>query len=133
MPMMDVSVALTNPYTLDFFMVKRRLETVSSSGYSTTSENVTDVVRGVVHPAGKQDLERLPEDQRQAKTIAVITRFALRGSSQQNGQNYQPDLVVWQGNNFVVVDIEDYSQYGPGFIRALCSLTDMTANAPETK
>lgn len=133
MPMMDISVALTNPYTLDVFDVLRREEQVGTKGSVIVLPTTIKAVPGVVHPAGAQDLERLSDDQRARKTIAVITKFALRGDSQEDGQNYQPDYVVWQGNNYVVMDVEDYSQYGPGFIKVLASITDMVATAPETK
>jgi galactose-6-phosphate isomerase len=131
-PMMDVSVALTNPYTLDSFSVLRRPENINTYGEGSTADTTIDGLYGVIYPEGNQGLERLAEEQRQLKVIAVITKFALRGSSKQSGQNYQPDTVIWNGNNFVVENVEDYSRYGPGFIKATCTIIDMITEAPST-
>ena len=54
------------------------------------------------------------------KTITVITRFALRGDSETAGTDYAPDIVHWQGDNFVVVD----SRTGvPSVPASLCHLS----------
>jgi hypothetical protein len=134
MPQLDVSLALTNPYTLDTFSVLRRADTSNSFGEATLSTTTFNNVRGVVYPEGDNRLQRLRDIQLQAKAICVITRFALRGSSKDGtGQNFQPDIVVWNGNNFIVELVDDYSQYAAGFIMATCVMTDLNPQPALTR
>lgn len=130
MSMVDVSAALTNPYTLDKFNVQRRAVSNNNYGEPTITPTVINNVRGVVYPASPNDLKRLPEAQIMAQTIVVITRFALRGASKDSqAQEWEPDVVVWGGDNFLVIATNDYSQAGRGFIYAICSSMD-TMDAP---
>lgn len=133
MPMLDVRVALTNPYTLDTFSVSRRQETVNSFGESTQAPTLFNGINGVVYPEGDENLDRRDAPQLQAKTIVVITRFALRGASVDGaGASWQPDVIVWSGSNYVVDRVEDYSRYAAGFIKVSASLLDSTAPPPTT-
>lgn len=132
--MLDVSVALTNPYTLDTFTIQRRVENVSSTGLGVLSPTVFQGIRGVVHPAGDNDLSRLPDEEQQSKSIVVITRFALRGSTQDGvPQNWKPDIVQWNNNNFLVRHVDDYSKYARGFIYTICVMQDMIAQPGVTR
>ena len=133
MPMIDVSPCLTDPYLMDTFQVVRRSETVDPYGEAVLTPAPAVNSFGVVYWATPADLRRLPDNQIADKAITCITRYALRSASQVGGQVYQPDLIVWHGNNFVVVHVEDYSAYGPGFIFAIATMMDITANAPVTQ
>lgn len=131
MPMLDVSSALTSPYLMDVFDVIRRFETVGSNGRSVITNITFHTIGGVVYPEGDNRLRRDAERQTQGKGIMVVTRFALRGSSvDSTAQNYQPDFVVWHGNNFVLDEIKDYSAYGPGFVQAHGCMIDAVAQPP---
>jgi galactose-6-phosphate isomerase len=126
MTMLDVSVALTNPYTIDQFTVQRRADTVSNFGESTLTLQQLGTQYGVITPAGNNDLLRLPDEQRMKKSIVVFTSFKLRGACKDGvAQAFQPDIVVWSGNNFLVLDLEDYSHYGPGYVKAVCVMIDL--------
>jgi galactose-6-phosphate isomerase len=50
------------------------------------------------------------------KDIVVHTTFRLRGPT----RGFQPDVVIWNGNRYVVRDIRDWTQFGVGYIRAEC-------------
>ena len=66
-----------------------------------------------------------------AKTIRVMTAFMLRGpSTDRTAQNFQPDLVIWRGNAYVVRTLEDFSQFGAGMVIAECSSINYVDNAP---
>jgi len=133
MPMLDVSIALTSPYLVDTFSVQRRQETVGTNGRSIITPLVFNVVSGVVFASGASKLRRGSDDDEQDKTITIITRFALRGTSLDGAaQSYKPDIVTWHGNQFIVDDIKDFTGYGPGFIEAECCLYDTTAQ-PSTE
>lgn len=134
MPLINVTAALTSPMLVDRFTIVRRQETVDEYGESTISETTITPCYGTVQSAGANDLERLPDEQRQGKHISIVTKFRLRGEA----TGYQPDIIQWPISNgganadsFVVVSIDDYSQHGPGFIQAIAKSIDLTDNAPE--
>jgi len=124
--MLDVSAALQNPYTLDSFSVLRRKQFVNNFGQTKIESERFDGVRGVVYPEGLNDLSRRAEVQTNAKSIVVITKFGLRSESKTVDQcEYQPDVVVWNGSNFLVVRVEDYSKYARGFIKVAATSIDI--------
>lgn len=129
MTWMDMSDALLEPAFQSSFDVQRRADDVDVHGRTQISWTTTPGVPGVVYPSGKNDLERLPDYQRAGKTISVITKFRLQGPS----QDLQPDYVIWPsqtGDPYVVAHLEDYSQYGAGFILAICSTVELLPQPP---
>lgn len=133
MPMIDISVALTSVMLVDRFTVLRRAETVNQFGESTVTTSMITPCYGTVQSAGANDLQRLPDDQRQGKHISIVTKFMLRGET----TGYQPDIVRWPISNggvnadsFVVVSVDDYSQHGPGFLQVIAKSIDLTDNPP---
>jgi hypothetical protein len=130
MPMLDFSEVLTDPMLLDSFSVTRRQETVNNLGLSTITPTPIAGLSGIVFPSDENDLKRFPDLQLQAKCITVITSFALRGESQASGSEFQPDVVVWNGDNFLVRHIEDFSNYAAGFIKAICTSIDLVDQPP---
>ena len=68
------------------------------------------------------------------KTIVVITRFALRGESNDvtDDKGYQPDTVRWNGSYFLVTHVEDYGNFASGFVKCSCTETNMVGQAPRT-
>lgn len=133
MPMLDVSVALTNFYTVDTFSVIRRTEVVNGFGVSTVTPATTSGLYGVLYPSNEDDLKRFPDLQIQSKAITVITRFALRGEAETEGTEFQPDIVAWGGDNFVVRAMDDWSQYAAGFILAICTSINLVDQPPTTE
>jgi hypothetical protein len=134
MPMLDVSVALTNPYTLDTVVVLRRKQGVNNFGETKTEVSIIENVKAIVFPASKNDLDREPDAQINAKSIVLISRFALRGESETvDGVSYQPDVVQWRGDQFLVVTVEDYSAYGNGFVKMTANSIDIQDRQPMPK
>lgn len=115
MALLDVSEVLTDPDLADSFIVNRRAESVNQNGRMTMNVQPFEAV-GVVCAASPNDLKRLPEDQRTQRAISVTTTFRLRASA----PGYQPDLVLWDGNFFIVADLQPYTNYGAGFVQAIC-------------
>ncbi|HVI10226.1 MAG TPA: hypothetical protein VND65_18190 [Candidatus Binatia bacterium] len=135
MPMLDVSVALTNPYTLDSFNVHRRKQTINEFGETTISDKVFAGVAGIVHPEGGNDLARRPEAQIQTKSLTVYTRFGLRSESEdcEDNSQYQPDLIEWRGDFFLVIHVEDWSQFARGYVKVTATSIDMVDQPPTPK
>lgn len=134
-PTLDMRVALTNPMTLDKFNVLRRSQSISDSGRVNLTVTPFNNVRGIVTPSlSMKDLQRMTDAQIQSKAIAIVTRFALRGESEDSGhQDFQPDIVFWNNNNFLIILVEDYSNYAAGFVRAIGTLLDIKAVPEVTK
>lgn len=132
MPLIDVTQVLLDPVVAgEAFEVVRREEVVNAYG-----ESVLTTIRlpatGSVQPTGANSLTRLDAFQTQAKTLRVITTFRLRGASKEraSGDSYQPDLVYWRGDYFIVTELEDFTQYGAGMVQANCTSTDFVDDAP---
>jgi hypothetical protein len=133
MPMINITAALTSPMLADSFSVIRRTQTVGSNGRATMAQQTISNLSGPVYPSDDNDLKRLADEQITGKAITVITRFALYGEVEVAGTQYQPDIVVWRGDNFLVKHLEDWSNYGPGFVLAICTSIDVVDQPPATE
>jgi hypothetical protein len=119
MPHLDVSVVLLNPQFAERFTVLRRTETVSAFGKSTITPQELSAI-GVITAGPDDSLTREADYQAMAKSIIVVTRFPLRGPS----PGFQPDMILWHGDRFVVNLLDDYAGYGPGFVQAQADSID---------
>lgn len=124
MPDLDVSDVLLDPSLADRFVVKRRPTGTNSHGRVETQPEIIPRVLGVVTVASPTDLERLDDNQRMGRNLSVVTKFRLRGPA----QGFQPDIVLWYGNDYVVKDVQPYPQYGAGFIQAIVGSMDSMDN-----
>ena len=61
------------------------------------------------------------------RAFDLITAFRLRAQSQDS----LPDLVSWRGDSYLVQTIEDYTNYGRGFVQAYCTSEDLQDAAPQ--
>lgn len=125
MAFLDVTSILLDPDLTDIFTVRRRQEIVDNHGRSTIQETLFAGQIGVITSSNPNDLERPEEYEAFTRSISVVCRFRLRGET----VGYQPDVVVWHGNNYVVKHIDLYPQFGAGFIQADCESMDRQDNA----
>jgi hypothetical protein len=116
MPTLDVSDIPTCAEFGDRFDVIRRPEAISQSGRSVVSQ-VTATAYGTIYPTGDNSLQRQADYELGRKTLTCVTPYRL----QQVAPGYQPDLVLYRGNQYVVSGIEDFSQYGAGIVVAQLS------------
>jgi hypothetical protein len=119
MPDLDLTEAVTEPLFQDHFTVLRREETVGDNGVGTLV-TTSFSTNGVVVPAGEDEVVRTPEDETAHKAINIVTQFALRGAV----QGYQPDLIFWHDDCFIVMRLDDYSGFGGGWVSAMALLYD---------
>jgi hypothetical protein len=132
MPEIDLSwVALDSYLAGEAFQVERRVQTVNSYGEVGITTTVLDGIGGI-SPTGSNSMVREDAFQSKSKTIRVITTFPLRGPSIASGQDFQPDIVLWAGDRYVVVSINDYTHYGVGFVEAECTNMNFTEQATAT-
>lgn len=100
-------------------VITRAKRTVNTSGM-TVDAPYTIVTYGSVTPASGTDLQQFPEEQRLLAHILVIVPVMLVALSYTNA----PDLVVYNGQNYRVMTVQDYSLFGGGFYVGTCQLTD---------
>ena len=131
MPEIDVNDIVSDPFIAgEGFWVYRRLETVSSHGRVELRGSWLPA-EGSITPTGDNSLVRQEAFQTQANTIQVVTNFRLRGPSRTSkGKSYQPDLVYWESDFYVVSNLEDYSKYGAGIMVAECTSIQLTDQPP---
>ena len=123
MPLDIATDCVLDPMLADKFNVIRRAETVDAHGRSTTVNTAFPNVVGVVNMAEDEQLLRqeFPEMQYATRVISIVCKFRLQTAV----RGYQPDLVVWRGNSYVVRAVDPYPQYGNGFYEATASAIDL--------
>jgi hypothetical protein len=86
---------------------------------------------GSIGPAGAGFLSRLAEQQFQGKSLSIVSTFLLRGAAKfVGGLSFQPDLVLWKSNYYIVQEVTDYSQFGTGMVQANCVTFDYVDAPP---
>lgn len=120
MPFLDVSNVVLDPMFASAVSVLRRREVVTTKGRVTVSTTTFPRVVGVLTMASPNDLKRLDDQQRTLRTISFVTKFPLRATA----KGYQPDLIQWFGDNFIVQLLEPYPRFGAGFYQAIATSID---------
>lgn len=115
--MISVAELMTDPDLVEPVTRIQRIQTVNSYGETTITESSSQI-QAVVTSPGKTGVVRLEDAQTYQDTIKVTTSAPLNGASV--GQ--QPDLIVWNGQTYVVQLTNDYQS--SGFTRAICKLVD---------
>lgn len=127
MPLLDVSELALDPDFADTFTVTRRVESFDHGRLVPMPTDYPNVI-GVVCMAGPNDLKRLPEGQYSGKIISIVSTFRLMLSGQVGGTTYQPDVITWHGSKYLVIWVDDYTQFGGGQIEAMAE--SMTTQDP---
>lgn len=132
MPEIDVASEVLNDGIVaatSFVVLRRRSWTDNNGLQRNTVRRVRAI--GSVTPSGDGSVDRQDAEQSQNKTLEVITQFFLRAvTSDANDAQWQPDLVLWQQDTFIVWSLDDYSQFGKGFVRATCVSYDFKSQPP---
>lgn len=117
---------MLDPDTADTFTVLQRTDNVNVKGRSVIQATKITGQLGIFCTASRNDLERLDDEQRMGRHMSVVTKFRLQGPS----PNRQPDIVQWNGSDFVVQFVDLYTNYGPGFIQAIIGSIDSIDPSP---
>lgn len=122
MPLLDVSDILFDPDFCEAAAISC-LHVSDGTGNNGRAQPVETpfTITGNVQPGDGDSLQLLPEAERVAGSIVVFTPDRLNVATP--GQ--AADVVLWQGNRYMVRTIADYSNYGAGYIEALCILEAM--------
>lgn len=132
MPDIDVSDLLSDPDFAETLTIMRRLQVIDTvTGISSAESNlILPRPFGVVLPQPDLPIQRGPDQQALPRLIEVHTKYRLRSASIEDDVTYLPDFIVWNGDNFYVNRVYDYSRFGRGFIQADCSSQPTVATAP---
>lgn len=86
----------------------RILSLVSDASVTTESIQAT----GNIQPAQPEDLQQLPEEQRHETVIVIRSTFNFRLASEENGVQYLPDEVEYNGNRWKVTRVDQWAAWG---------------------
>ena len=118
MPFLDVSEILSDPDLSDTFDVTRSTQTVNSNGLASVTQATTTGIAGVVTFDKNYVLQRQAQGSHIEGAIIIHTTFRLT-----NGTGAaDADIVTWNGRQYTVVMVSDWSRYGAGFVSATCDL-----------
>jgi hypothetical protein len=137
MPTLDVSDLLTDDLFTETVTVLRREQIIDpATGRTTTNVKPYYNVPASIQPKdtaiGGNFIERGPGGIYRGSNLNIYTGFRLRSVSQEGSAvQYQPDLVIWNGDAFSVALTNDWSHYGAGFMHAELESTEMIDWAPD--
>lgn len=130
MPVLDVTEILGDPDFAQQIMVRRGVLTEDDNGRGSMSYPPDVSTSAVVVPASGYDLMRLPDAERNEEHIRVYTQFPL---SIGQGPSQTADLIIFHGKQYVVTQLDDYTDFGAGFVSALCAMRSLENEpTPET-
>jgi hypothetical protein len=124
MPLLDVSEILLDPDFVDSLVCARQTQTVDDNGIATDSA-VSTPFYGVVTNNTGDLLMRLAEGSRINGSITVHSRFLL----QAGGDGQDADIVTWNGRQYTVTNVGDWSRFGIGFTAANCELIPLSGGS----
>ena len=121
-PLLDVSELLTDPdFVTTGIICTRNAQTVGENGIAVNAQTTTRFSGVVTNDKGDL-LERMAAGERIKGNITIHTRFQLRDG----GAGYSADIVTWNGSQYTVSMVLDWSTYGRGFIVATCDLLPLS-------
>ena len=119
-PTLDVNRVLLDAHFRTTVTLCRRAVTIDVHGRTAVTETTTPI-GAVVRPATEQDLERLPEGDRDRGYIKVLSESEMTAGT----EAVQPDEIIWSGSRWVVKTVDSW-MYGRCFWSAICELKAVT-------
>lgn len=109
---------------MDTFTMRRQEQTLVLGRTQITNVD-TPGVFGVITTAGKNDLDRLPQGTTFTTGISIVTQTRLHaaGWDPTTSKEYQPDLVYWNDEWYLVIHVDRYGHVGSGFWQVLAEST----------
>lgn len=127
MPFLDVSDILSDPDFADTTLVCRRnRQGRDDDGFSTNIPAEDIPFSGVVTVDRSLEARRMEAGQTIGGAILIVTRFRLT----QGNEDYDADVVTYQGRRYRVTFVDPYTAYGAGFVQAHCELVDFNGGQP---
>ena len=125
MPSLDVNIVLFDPDLADMFDVRRNSESVGQDGRAVKTPELHEGLYGIIkHDDG--ETSRADDAMRTTESISIITAFSLRDAR----YGFQPDVVIWHGEEFLVKRVTPARQFGEGFTKATAVSFRAITNPP---
>jgi hypothetical protein len=125
----DVTELFVDPDFVDTFNVWRMLQRTNEQGWNEVQQALIENIVGVVQPAGMHALQRLPDGINVTGAIEIFTMYPLTNGSQQP-RGTGADEIEWNNTRYAVQEIMPWTNWGTGWIRAVCTLVDTNQGAP---
>jgi hypothetical protein len=117
MPLLDPSTdVIGDPNLFDLFNVRRQVVQMEA-GRTKHVDELIEAQSGIIGPVGYNRNTRTKSSARSVSNWLVITRFRLR----KQAAGILPDIVLYADMELLVVDVNDYARFGPGWVEATCS------------
>lgn len=121
MATLDVSRVINDPRFFDRGLVcNRNTQTINDKGRAVNTPASTPFSAIVTANDGLK-LDRMPDGSIVSGAINVVTRFRLT----QGIRASDADEITWRGNKYTVMTVKDYSHFGRGFVKAVCTLKSL--------
>lgn len=127
---LDVTRVLKAPQFKDVIDVIRNAESVDENGMIQIANITYPNISAVVTQSSGDIGRREQAGQRVEGTIMVYTMFHLSEGKDLGGVTMVADIVVYDGVQYTVKQVNDYSRWGKGFVAALCSLIPLNPVGP---
>ncbi|TXH35301.1 MAG: hypothetical protein E6Q98_16040 [Rhodospirillaceae bacterium] len=124
MALLDVTDVLTDPDFTSTIRIARSTESIGETGRAVIAQQVIDNILAVVTPGQGTKSETLADLMRVQGVVTVHTQFRL-SDGRPDGK---PDVVTWSGADYIVLSVNDFSQFGAGFVMAICQLRSLYAD-----
>jgi len=124
MPLLDVSEILLDPDFVDSLVCMRNTQTVDDNGIATDTPTTTPFYGVVTNNTGDL-LMRLAEGSRITGSITVHSQFNLIAGN----DGIDADIVTWNGRQYTVTNVGDWSRFGIGFTATNCELIPLTGGS----
>lgn len=115
MALVDVSELLLDPDFVNTVSLIHRAATVSSQGKTQIVETTVETI-GSVQPAPTKEIQRLPD----ALRMSDVRKFWIKAEILADGESQYPDIIVFQGKRFQIVNVETWLNFGNGWNAGLC-------------
>ncbi|SEU36209.1 hypothetical protein SAMN03159335_05395 [Burkholderia cepacia] len=122
MAFLDVTEVLLDPDFMDTGLICNRMtQTVGTDGRATNAVTAIPIEAVVTSDRG-DILHRNADGSRIIGSITLHTMFRVMDGS----AGHDADEVVWAGRTYTVVNVNDYSHFGRGFVCATCDLKPLS-------
>jgi hypothetical protein len=121
----DVTELLADPEFIDTFAVIRSSETINAHGRAVQTPRTYRDLFGVVQPASGRQLAQVPEGARSSENIEIWTDFHLQEATDSTAA----DIVLWNHKHYMVMHVDDWSNWGAGFVHVVCTRTELQSES----
>lgn len=124
MPLLDVAEILLDPDFVDSLVCARMVQTVDDNGIATDTASTIPFYGVVTNNTGDL-LIRLADGSWINGSITVHSQFNLIAGS----DGIDADVVTWNGRQYTVTSLSDWSRFGIGFTAANCELIPLSGGS----